>query len=956
MKKIIILLTLLVFSVATFSCGGGGSGSSSSPHGENPGLPSVVQLRSSHNVAQTNATVYLHARILDGNGVPVKNEPVTFTNLSEPFGVIKTVLRALGLRKPVGALSAAVVKTDNLGIATAKLTSTTSGFATIQAEVNTGAGQVRDKRTIFFGFVPVPATPPGPTLELQVDDGNGTFNQDDDFILFKSGSSADNQRTIKALILDGFGMPMANVDVTFASDSPNEVTFDKTSPVKTNTAGEAIVNITVKPAILSNLQRVLNITAQATADSTSLAAIQSLFLEPVTVSSLVLSANPTVVTTDGTSAVLATVKMLGNLPVPDGSAVSFETITCGSVTPFAQTTDGAATATFIAPSAPPSGGICQVRATIGSVTSAPINITVTTTATLTVQPSTQTVNGVAGGAATFTIFGGTAPYTVTSTNRFNACNDTNIDGDCSDADDSGIWNVSASSNQFFTVRVPATTPAGSVTLTVRDSVGATVTATLTIGGGTALSVLPSAVTVYKPSASDDNLDFTIFGGFPPYSVFSNNVLFPAVSITSNTFRVTVGANAPTGTVIATVRDNAGATTTATITISSIPSTPLKVIPASQTISNPLVGDPARGFAQYTVTGGTGSGYNAFSSNPALVTTPMSGNVVTATVQPGVTSLTADTTVTITIYDSAANSVSATLVLDVPPAQALTVLPDTRSISGVGGGQRTFTIYGGAPGYTVTSSNPAKAYDSGAGDGNWAVALSGDAFTVNVPANTVAEDITLTVIDQAGTTKTATLKITAGPTLSVQPGAQTISGITGGPLTFTVSGGTQGYIVTSSNPAIAYDSVPGDGIWNVASSGDTFVVNVPANTPSGSVTLTARDSGGSSPVSATLTIAEPTITLSLTPDTFDIGTAAGGSVDIQYFVSGGAAPYQVFFTLPVFIDAWSPTHNGWWVGTAGDNNQEFTVRYTWSLGTTAKFQLIVVDSLGETVDSEINMEP
>ena len=76
---------------------------------------------------------------------------MTFTNLSEPFGVIKTVLRVLGLRKPVGVLSAPVVKTNNLGIATVKLTSTTSGFATIQAEVNGGAGEVRDKRTIFFG-------------------------------------------------------------------------------------------------------------------------------------------------------------------------------------------------------------------------------------------------------------------------------------------------------------------------------------------------------------------------------------------------------------------------------------------------------------------------------------------------------------------------------------------------------------------------------------------------------------------------------------------------------------------------------------------------------------------------------------------------------------------------------------------------------------------------------------
>ena len=195
---------------------------------------------------------------------------------------------------------------------------------------------------------------------------------------------------------------------------------------------------------------------------------------------------------------------------------------------------------------------------------------------------------------------------------------------------------------------------------------------------------------------------------------------------------------------------------ASLILDVAPIAPLAVIPSAQTITNPLAGDPVRGFAQYTVIGGTLTGYQAFSSNPTLVTTPMVGNVVTATVQPGVASLTADTTVTISIYDSAASTTSATLALDVSPAQVLTVLPDTRSISGVEGGARTFTIYGGAPGYTVTSGNPAKAYDSGAGDGNWSVALSGDSFTVNVPANTVAEDITLTIRDQAGATKTATL--------------------------------------------------------------------------------------------------------------------------------------------------------------------------------------------------------
>jgi len=84
MKKIIILSVLLALSLFSFNCGGG-SGSSSSPKGENPGEPSVVQLLPSHYVAQTNSSITLYSKVLDGNGAPVKNIPVSFTNLS-PIG------------------------------------------------------------------------------------------------------------------------------------------------------------------------------------------------------------------------------------------------------------------------------------------------------------------------------------------------------------------------------------------------------------------------------------------------------------------------------------------------------------------------------------------------------------------------------------------------------------------------------------------------------------------------------------------------------------------------------------------------------------------------------------------------------------------------------------------------------------------------------------------------------
>ena len=896
MKKIIMVLTLLALSVATFSCGGG-SGSSSSPHGENPGLPSVVQLRSSHNVAQTNATVYLHARILDGNGVPVKNERVTFTNLSEPFGVIKSVLRVLGLRKPVGALSATVVKTDNLGIATAKLTSTTSGFATIQAEVNGGAGQVRDKRTIFFGEISGPVAAPSPTMSLHVDDGNGTFDQEDDFNLFKSSSATDNQRTIKAVVKDGSGSPLANVDVTFGSDSPDEITFDKTSPVKTNTSGEAFVNITVKPAILSDLQRVLNITAQATADSTSLADIVSLYIkDPVTATSITISADPDAVAPGETSTILAAVKMLGSLPVPDDSAVSFETIICGSVTPFAQTTGGVATATFTAPSIPPAGGVCQVKASIGSATPKIVDIKITTE--LMVQPEEQTINGVNGGKATFTIFGGVAPYTVTSTNRFIACNDTNSDGDCSDAvEDLGTWNVALSSNQFFTVTVPASSPAGDITLTVRDSAGSTVTATLAIGGGTALSILPNAVTVFRPSASPNQLDFTIFGGLPPYSTpvlnINNPSMFSVAPTGSNTFRVTVEASATTETLIVTVRDNAGTTTTATITISSPTAQALAVIPASRTISNPSNVAP-NNTAAFDIVGGTG-GYKAFSNAPALATVPsgvLPGPSVTATLQSAVTSLTADTTVTITIYDSAGSSTTASLILDVGPTSPLNVLPGTVSVTGLPAGDTgdnvKFFISGGSGDYISVVSSNNTVID------NPSIVL-GNQFTIDPVVVAASTSVTLTVSDSVGATKTTTVTVTpATSSLAINPSSITVDQSVGN-FTFTIIGGFPSYdLFTSDISIVTVEGGPKKLDWPST----TFTANVVGE---GDATITVVDSDGQTVTADVTVTAPPTSTpppvpqLTVLPPSASVSCTAGGAR--IFVVAGGVPSYNVTSSNP-----------------------------------------------------------
>ncbi|MBM4144649.1 MAG: hypothetical protein FJ240_00005, partial [Nitrospira sp.] len=774
MKKVIILCMLLALSFSTYSCGGGGAGSLDSPGGENPGTPSVVKLMPSHYVAQTNSFISLHTKVLDGNGRPVQNTPVTYTNLSNPFGeIISSALKSLGLYKPVGMLSTSVVKTDSFGIATVKLTSTTAGFATIQSEVNTGAGIVRDQKTIFFTTATGSSAPPPPTLKLHVKDAtNETYDEPEDFNLLKA--SGDNTRTVKAVVRDGFGAPFSGVAVTFGSDSPGEVTFDR-GTVLTGTgteAGNAYVVMTVNPAIITKLKRYINISAAADTNGNGTyetGNMLTLFLEPVTVSSITVAANPSVVAPNGTSTIRAVVSLNTGNPTPDGSSVGFTT-SCGMVTPFGQTLGGVATATFTAPSIPPSNNICTITASIGGqIGTADVRVTTS----LTVQPNTQTINGVIGGIATFTIYGGVAPYTVTSNN---------ID-----------FPPYLSGNEF-TVNVGENSIPRTITYTVRDSIGATVTATLTIAGGASLAVLPSSVTV-DSAAPDDTVYFTIFGGVAPYSRFSDNQAYQPIIVSNNQFSILVPAGAPEETVVLTVRDENGDTATAKVDITAVPPQALAVIPASQTIANPAINNAA----DYTVIGGKAP-YSAFSDKPGFATVSVAASTVTALVAAVPTE---DTTVTISIYDSLGNRINASLILDLPPLAPLAVIPASQTISNPAGGETAdYQVIGGSGGYTAFSSNPAAA----------SVSVAGSVVTATVGTPPTSDTtVTITIYDSAGSSRAATLILDLSPLipLAVIPASQTISNpAAGNARNYTVLGGTGGYTAFSDNPIVADVAVAG----------------------------------------------------------------------------------------------------------------------------------------------------
>ncbi|MDH5203659.1 MAG: Ig-like domain-containing protein, partial [Nitrospirota bacterium] len=236
MKKILIVVALLALSFSVLcGCGGGGASGPSMPPGENTGIPSVVQLLPSTFIAQTNTFISLHTKVLDGNGIPLANIPVTFTNLSHPFGI----------------MSSTVANTDAYGIATVTLYSTSPGFATILAQVNSGAGQVRDRKSVFFSTKDVLAV--SMTLDVQSVPGDGTYNKPSDFIIFEPPPDPDNTVEVLATVFDAGGVPVEGGWGVSWSASHTEAKFIRTD-TQTNLYGKAQAIVQITPESIRNTE------------------------------------------------------------------------------------------------------------------------------------------------------------------------------------------------------------------------------------------------------------------------------------------------------------------------------------------------------------------------------------------------------------------------------------------------------------------------------------------------------------------------------------------------------------------------------------------------------------------------------------------------------------------------------------------------------------------------------
>lgn len=599
MKKILLLLLLTTLSLSLLSgCGGGGSAPANVPTGESPGTPAVVQLNPVNYVAQTGATIYLKAKVLDSNGIAVANIPVTFSNLSMTGTLSPAGVSAASLFSKAATVTA---NTDSSGIATVRLDSGITGFATIQSEIGGGISIIRDKRTVYFSSYSLsyPASAaPVPYMVLDVDgNNNGIYNETDDLTLFQN--AGDNQVVIRATVYDSSGMPVSGATVTFGADRPYkvgsggacsggaascDVVFPSGNTPQTDSSGRAYVLVQVDPAILTSLTTVVNITASA---SNGAANMVSLTLDPLTLSSISMTASPTIIQVDGTSSIIAAVKTSLGTPAPDGTTVSFNA-NCGLLSsvgqvdpPFAQTTSGSATTTLNAPSSP---GSCQIFGTSGGLTASvfvsvnpvPTTPTPTTPVALTIVPGSVTVvrSTTTGQTVSFTISGGTGPYTTTSDDLTRAFNDNGAGGGTAgngvrDGSEGGVWTGSSST---ITVTIPINAPAGTVTLTVYDSTGASTSATITIQCTSAPSVSPTSDTICEVdntcSAAKTTAMFTISGGTAPYNTISNNTSVIANPGAANPFTVDAfnGSITADTNITFTITDTNGCSATAAVAV------------------------------------------------------------------------------------------------------------------------------------------------------------------------------------------------------------------------------------------------------------------------------------------------------------------------------------------------------------------------------------------------------
>ncbi|HTQ01538.1 MAG TPA: hypothetical protein VMN56_19635 [Casimicrobiaceae bacterium] len=453
-----------------------------------------------------------------------------------------------------------------------------------------------------------------------------------------------------------------------------------------------------------------------------------------------------------------------------------------------------------------------------------------------------------------------------------------------------------------------------------------------------LLLLPNTLTVYPGNPAT----IAVSGGVPPYRAFSTDqtVLPVATNVSGDTVVLAPNNVTQTTGVNITVQDSAG-TVSAQTTVTVNPS---PLLPSGITINgnpNPdcsntenTVCSGGTGTASVKVTGPTGNGvsgrqvrfdvvqgpFQIVSTNPAqplvqtlTVVTDTNGNAVVVLNDPAdtptqtgilrATDVTSGQQITgsFTLLQVTINGA----VLSVLPLGTTTITgPDTQHCST--GVSVTNYIFGGTPPYTVGVNFPGAVTLTGL-----PVTTSGGAFTTTTNG-TCFVNLTYVITDAtgrtipAGTYPLVTNQLgTTAPTppvttFVVTPGAiSKVNCVPANTFQFIATGGTAPYsaVVTSSTSSTSVTLNPQNNIAagaavtvaGITSPADTTITVFDNSSPRQSATVQIGCTGGPAP--------PPPSALVVAPANYNFSTSTCVGQTANFVVSGGTAPYTVFFASP-----------------------------------------------------------
>ena len=389
-----------------------------------------------------------------------------------------------------------------------------------------------------------------------------------------------------------------------------------------------------------------------------------------------------------------------------------------------------------------------------SVSSSPAKVLYTT------APSSITVAIGSAWAQTYSIDGGTGPYTVTSSNTL-------------------IATVAMAGNNYIVTGVSA----GTTNILIRDSAGGTVNVSVSVAVASSLPLYttapPSLTLGIGPVGADQ--PYLVGGGTGPYTATSDNSNVAAVSLQGVNLTIT-GLTAGTASIF--VRDSAGTIVTLRVTVVGAAIVPLfTTAPPSVTIA-------ISSTQTYGVGGGTGP-YTATSSNVSVADVSLVGNSLKVT---GITAGAAN----VVIRDSQGATVN--VAVTVPAASTVplfTTAPPSVTIAI--SSTQTYGVGGGTGPYTATSSNASVAD----------VSLVGNSLTVT---GITAGAANVVIRDSQGATVNVAVTVPAASTVplyTTAPPSVTIA--IGSTQTYGVGGGTGPYTATTSNSTVADVSLVGNSL-------------------------------------------------------------------------------------------------------------------------------------------------